>query len=151
MSDPLRNHRDIVALASARVDRRVAAVEAAAYRRGWGCVISEADRLVWLDAELDLLLDPAEPDLDALSRILAARVGLVVGATAPEWRQSHEEKWPLWMLIDPTGGICAFYDTDGRYPYGHFEVRVHCAVPGISTLTYPTDALFAALNATRPA
>lgn len=90
----------------------------------------------WTEAHLDLLLT----DPDALSRLLAARVGVVVGATAPEWRRfrlglpNGSESW-AWALLGTPGE--QFFLTDGN-------------APGISTILDPLPALHAAIAATEP-
>ena len=82
---------------------------------------------------------PASRDWGA--RLLAEKVGLTVGATAPEWRRfrmalpNGTESW-AWALLGKPGE--QFFFTDGN-------------APGISTLTDPAAALRAALLAVVPA
>ena len=158
MTDPLREHHDIVALAERRAERLCAAYTRRAAIPDFTYRVEPKD----VEAQLDLLLDPAEPDIDALSRILAARVGLVVGATAPGWgrfvcgeRCCDGERGrmvpcsrPIWSLMgENETQMVTFADCPDPDEWDGDERR---HVPGISTLTSPTEALFAALIATRP-
>lgn len=78
---------------------------------------------------------------DFWARWLASMVGMDVGPTAPRWIRSHEEQWPLWALVDDHGGMCAFYDIEGRFPWGNYEVSIWYAIPSISKISDPAEAL----------
>ena len=94
-----------------------------------------------------LLCDLSRPaSRDWWARWLAEKVGMMEGATAPGRRHYDDDKWPMWALVDPNGGLCAFYDMAGRFPLGHYEVTTK-AVPGISALTNPAEALALAVMA----
>ena len=137
----LRAHPDIQAEADRRATEGRAAYIAAIERHHTGeardaLVAGVSPLWVFREAHLDLLLT----DPDALSRLLAARVGIVVGATAPEWRRfrlglpNGSESW-AWALLGTPGE--QFFFTDGN-------------APGISAILDPLPALHAALAATEP-
>jgi len=139
----LRAHADIVKLAKHRARRIWDANVARFAAAGYGDFVADPDDApegfaLTVEAQLDLLLDPAEPDTDVLARVLAARVGLAVGCTAPEFRRFRlglpdgSESW-AWALLGSPGE--QFFFTDGN-------------VPGISAITDPVAALCAALTPT---
>ena len=99
-----------------------------------------------VEAILDLLRDPSRPaSRDALTRLVAEKVGLAVGATAPELVRQCTERVGWWALRcdrrermfaeDPT-----MFPTPG----------VAFGVPGISAITDPTLALAAIIAALWP-
>lgn len=137
----LRAHPDIQAEADRRATEGRAACIAAIERHHTG---EARDALVagvsplWVFQEAHLEMPLNDPDICA--RLLAARVGIVVGATAPGWRRfrlglpNGSESW-AWALLGTPGE--QFFFTDGN-------------APGISAILDPLPALHAALAATEP-
>jgi hypothetical protein len=105
--------------------------------------LDEHEELICI--ELRLLCDLSRPaSRDWWVRWLAEKVGLTVGATAPEWA-SHDDPNGRWWRIRGAGGEVVFF-VSGPHPAepttNHGARWVY--IPGISTLTDPRAALAAA-------
>lgn len=110
-------------------------------------------RAAHVNAHALLLADLRRPaSRDFWARWLAEKVGLTVGATAPEWHRVFPHWWEIraaysqekqWAMV-----FCPPEDHDSDPP----ALRGHkIAVAGIDTLTDPAAALRAALLAVVPA
>ena len=90
------------------------------------------ERARWILAFHKQLCDLTRPDSrDAVARLVAAKVGIECGATAPELRQvtvalPSETESIGWALLGAPGEQYLFFDRN---------------VPGISAITDPADAL----------
>ena len=96
-----------------------------------------------IDAHLALLRDLSRPESrDAVARLLAAKVGLACGATAPGWYSDDDggrrhRRWYLeFVATDPHADERTFYDPN----VSHGGVS-WVAAPSISTVTDPAEAL----------
>lgn len=100
-------------------------------------------------AQASLLVDLSRPaSMDFAARLLAERVGLVCGATAPEWalRFPRSDGLGFWTL---SAGDDEAYWTSEHWADAE-GVYDESITPGISALTDPAAALLAALLATVP-
>ena len=157
MSDlaSLRTHPDLVALCERRAKAHYDTVRA--QLRGhiglhpWLEMPSATVRQSWIEAEMNLLLDPADPDVDGLARVLAARVGLAVGATAPGFTMDGDG---LGWTLRVGHREYSFVEGTRRWttidPMRPTEYHRSASLDGISKVTNPIEAFALCLLATRP-
>jgi hypothetical protein len=127
---------------------------------GYAPAVSDAPDVSWDGGVISrsmlpsaLALDMDDPaGMDRAARWLAERVGLVCGATAPEWRreQSHDgdgeitHYWALCVRASWARGSWVCFHDENQDDDGAVKWVL---VPGISTLTNPAAALALAVMA----
>ena len=100
-------------------------------------------RDAWVDAHLALLRDLSRPESrDAAARLLAAKVGLECGATAPAWRPTTGTLggWVLVAGLRPRDcyEFAAVAPSCNPRPPGYVKLTV---VPALAGVTDPAEAL----------
>ena len=108
-------------------------------------------RRSWTSGHLALLRDLSRPaSMDAAARRLARRVGLEVGATAPDWTEGPRgvSGRALWQLT--FGRVTVFFGDSVTYEERRGMGNRAVGAPGITTITDPAAAMVAALAATEP-
>lgn len=157
----LRTHPDIVRLAEDRARRHFAVEMQMANERSPGAWAEWAEldpynRREQTEVQMRLLLDPKAPDVDGLCRLLAARVGIMVGSTAPTWSWEEYRR----DSRDPDGAPNGDGAPDRWALIGAEDIRYFVGeedwdqdfivVLGIADIADPFAALVAALFATTP-
>ena len=132
----LRDLPPVNALAEVRITERYTLAHALTMMHGTIPGGYVRDRAIDVAVELNLLCDLTRPDSrDAVARLVAAKVGIECGATAPAFR--FNEAMRMWFLKDAREHSL---DVGFASTMEHTQPR-DVRVPGISAITDPAEAL----------
>ena len=108
-------------------------------------LLPERMRTAYVGAHIDLLCDLSRPaSMDAVARLVAAKVGLVCGATAPEFKRTvGGDGWLFragWGApeVEFVEGVRKWTTFNPIRPTDFF---LAASLDGIGTITDPADAL----------